>query len=89
MKETDRTGALATTVNRSTRSAKPREHSKRRRRAPEIAESEILDAAERLLRRVPFRKLTIGALMATCAVHPSISILTISMRCWRNSRKGM
>jgi AcrR family transcriptional regulator len=43
----------------------PGEHTKRRRRAPDIAESEILDAAERLLRRVPFRKLTIGGLMAT------------------------
>jgi AcrR family transcriptional regulator len=42
----------------------PAEHAKRRRRAPDIAESEILDAAERMLRRVPFRKLTIGGLMA-------------------------
>jgi AcrR family transcriptional regulator len=42
---------------------------KRRRRAPEVAESEILDAAEGLLRRVPFRKLTIGALMATTGLR--------------------
>ena len=45
------------------------EHVKRRRRAPDIAESEILEAAERLLRRVPFRKLTIGGLMATTGLR--------------------
>jgi AcrR family transcriptional regulator len=71
MKETERTRPLVTTVKRSAQSAErtPRGYPKRRRRAPEIAESEILDAAERLLRRVPFRKLTIGGLMATTGLR--------------------
>lgn len=47
----------------------PRGQPKRSRRAPDVAESEILDAAQRLLRRVPFRKLTIGALMATTGLR--------------------
>jgi TetR/AcrR family transcriptional regulator, ethionamide resistance regulator len=42
---------------------------KRRRRSPDVAESEILEAAERLLRHVPFRKLTIGGLMATTGLR--------------------
>ena len=37
----------------------------RRRRTPDAAEAEILDAAERLLRRVPLAELTIDRLMAT------------------------
>jgi TetR/AcrR family transcriptional regulator, ethionamide resistance regulator len=37
---------------------------KRRRRTPDAAEAEILDAAEQLLRRVPFVDLTIDRLMA-------------------------
>jgi len=41
------------------------EASKRRRRTAGAAEAEILDAAERLLRRVPFSELTIERLMAT------------------------
>lgn len=44
---------------------------KRRRRTPETAESEILDAAERLIRRVPFRDLTIGRLMAATSLRRS------------------
>jgi AcrR family transcriptional regulator len=37
---------------------------KRRRRLPEMAEQEILGATEKLLRRLPFHKLTVGAIMA-------------------------
>ncbi len=71
MKETERTQGPTTAVKRSPHSVEhaPPRRSKRRRRAPEVAESEILDAAERLLRRVPFRKLTIGGLMATTGLR--------------------
>jgi AcrR family transcriptional regulator len=72
MKDSKRLRAIApTSVERSAHIAihAPGEHAKRRRRAPDIAESEILEAAERLLRRVPFRKLTIGGLMATTGLR--------------------
>jgi len=72
MRETDTTLAIAiASVKRSPRAAKdtPPRLVKRRRRAPDMAESEILDAAERLLRRVPFRNLTIGALMSTTGLR--------------------
>jgi AcrR family transcriptional regulator len=72
MKEIERARATATTpVRRSPQAAGHARagHPKRRRRAPDVAESEILEAAERLLRRVPFRKLTIGALMATTSLR--------------------
>lgn len=72
MKDSKRLRAVApTSVKRSPHIAihVPGEHAKRRRRAPDIAESEILEAAERLLRRVPFRKLTIGGLMATTGLR--------------------
>jgi AcrR family transcriptional regulator len=71
MKETERTEGPARAVKHSPHIAEQvhREQTKRRRRAPEVAESEILEAAERLLRRAPFRKLTIGALMATTGLR--------------------
>lgn len=72
MKDPNNLITIATTlVERSPPIEKhaPREQYKRRRRTPEAAESEILDAAERLLRRAPFQKLTIDGLMATTGLR--------------------
>lgn len=71
MKESERTENPTRGVKHSPHIAEQvrRDQAKRRRRAPEVAESEILDAAERLLRRAPFRKFTIGALMATTGLR--------------------
>jgi AcrR family transcriptional regulator len=58
----------------STREA-PRSTSKRRRRSPESAEREILDAAEAFLRERPFRDLTIDEVMArTTLSRPSFYV---------------
>jgi AcrR family transcriptional regulator len=58
----------------STREARP-VAGKRRRRSPESAEREILDAAEALLRERPFRDLTIDDVMArTTLSRPSFYV---------------
>jgi TetR/AcrR family transcriptional regulator, ethionamide resistance regulator len=58
----------------STRQAPPRT-AKRRRRSPESAEREILDAAEALLRERPFRDLTVDDVMArTTLSRPSFYV---------------
>src|SRR5436190_15791179 len=49
--------------------------SKRRRRSPELAEREILDAAESFLRERPFRDLTVDEVMArTTLSRPSFYV---------------
>ena len=72
MKESKRLRAVATiSAKRSPyiEKAEADKQYKRRRRTPDRAESEILEAAERLLRRLPFRKLTVNGLMATTSLR--------------------
>src|SRR5215218_5154631 len=58
----------------STREATPTP-TKRRRRSPESAEREILDAAEAFLRERPFRDLTVDEVMArTTLSRPSFYV---------------
>jgi AcrR family transcriptional regulator len=53
----------------------PRQASKRRRRSPQLAEREILDAAESFLRERPFRELTVDEVMArTTLSRPSFYV---------------
>jgi AcrR family transcriptional regulator len=53
----------------------PRRAPKRRRRSPELAEREILDAAEASLRERPFRDLTVDEVMArTTLSRPSFYV---------------
>ncbi len=56
----------------SSRTSKPAAPATRRRRLPEIAELEILDAAEKLLRRHAFHELTVALVMGeTGLARPS------------------
>jgi len=58
----------------TTRTA-PAKQAKRRRRSPELAEREILDAAESFLRERPFRDLTVDEVMArTTMSRPSFYV---------------
>jgi TetR/AcrR family transcriptional regulator, ethionamide resistance regulator len=58
----------------ATRTASPQAR-KRRRRSPELAEREILDAAESFLRERPFRELTVDEVMArTTLSRPSFYV---------------
>jgi TetR/AcrR family transcriptional regulator, ethionamide resistance regulator len=55
--------------------SKPSESVRRRRRSPESAEREILDAAEAFLRERPFRDLTVDEVMArTTLSRPSFYV---------------